>query len=246
MGTILERRRKDGSTGYHAQIVVKREGRTHRETKTFDRRLAATAWIRKREKELDQPGALEAAKQSDPAQSEVIDRYVSGSRRAMGRTNEQILLSIKSYDIASKPCSVITSSEIVAFARPIRQPAAADGRQLSRPLKLYLRYRSACLGLSAGGGRNVFGADGAKAPWTNGEVAVLRSPSDAGGTRSAHEAFRVACPHSVTQVRSECIVGRMTMAGRADGAEPLGSPGQMTISGAGGWSLNAECGRSLL
>lgn len=125
VGTILERKRKDGSTGYHAQIVVKRDGKIHRETKTFDRRPAATAWLRKREKELQQPGALEASKLSDPPLAEVIDRYVRETRRTYGRTKEQVLRSIKTYDLASKPCSEVTSAEIVAFARDLsigRQP----------------------------------------------------------------------------------------------------------------------------
>ncbi|GEP02502.1 hypothetical protein [Methylobacterium oxalidis] len=48
MGTIQERKRKDGSTGYHAQVVVKKAGATHRETRTFDRRPAARAWFETR------------------------------------------------------------------------------------------------------------------------------------------------------------------------------------------------------
>lgn len=125
VGTILERKRKDGSTGYHAQIVVKRDGKVYRETKTFERRTAATAWLRKREKELQQPGALEASKSSDPPLSEVIDRYVRETRRGYGRTKEQVLRSIKTYDLAGKACSQVTSAEIVAFARDLsvgRQP----------------------------------------------------------------------------------------------------------------------------
>jgi hypothetical protein len=50
VGTIVER--KHGSIGYHAQVVVARDGVTHRETKTFDRHPAAGAWIKKRERWL--------------------------------------------------------------------------------------------------------------------------------------------------------------------------------------------------
>ncbi|KQP34277.1 hypothetical protein ASF27_01570 [Methylobacterium sp. Leaf102] len=119
MGTILPRKRKDGSTGYHAQIVVKRDGLQHRETKTFDRRPAAAAWIAKREHELGQPGALAATKADDPTLGAAIDRYISDSRRALGKTKAQVLRTIKTFDLAEKPCSAVTSAEIVAFARDL-------------------------------------------------------------------------------------------------------------------------------
>jgi len=60
MGTITERKRKDGTTAHYAQILIKRKGRiVHREAQTFDRRQAAKAWLARRETELAQPGALE-------------------------------------------------------------------------------------------------------------------------------------------------------------------------------------------
>lgn len=125
VGTIVERKRKDGSTGYHAQVVVKQGGVTHRETKTFDRRGAATAWISKRERELSAPGAVSGKKAEDPTLGAAIDRYVAESRRALGRTKAQVLKTIKTFDIADKPCSSITSADVVAFAKEIsagRQP----------------------------------------------------------------------------------------------------------------------------
>ncbi|MHC2090413.1 tyrosine-type recombinase/integrase [Methylobacterium sp. CM6244] len=119
MGTILERKRRNGSTGYHAQIAVQRDGVSHRETKTFDRRPAAAAWIAKREHELSQPGALAASKVEDPTLGEAIDRYTADSRRALGRTKVQVLRAIKTYDIAALPCSAVTSAEVVTFAREL-------------------------------------------------------------------------------------------------------------------------------
>jgi len=60
MGTITARPRKDGSTAYLAQITISRDGKAVvRENQTFDRRPAAAAWIKKRERELAEPGALE-------------------------------------------------------------------------------------------------------------------------------------------------------------------------------------------
>ncbi len=59
MGSISTRKRKNGSSSYLARVRVMREGTSYHETKTFDRRPAATAWIKKREKELAKPSALE-------------------------------------------------------------------------------------------------------------------------------------------------------------------------------------------
>ena len=125
MGTIVERKRKSGAIGYHAQVVLKKGGQIlHRETKTFDRKPAANAWIKKREKELAQPGALSTARGDDPKLADVIDRYVTESRRAIGRTKAQVLRSIKVFEIAEKNCSDVTSADVVAFAREL-----SDGRQ---------------------------------------------------------------------------------------------------------------------
>ncbi|MDF6955983.1 hypothetical protein NLR86_26185, partial [Escherichia coli] len=89
IGSISERKRRDGSIGYTAQIRRKEGGVVvHTETKTFDRAPAAQAWLVKREKELDQPGALKTAKQEDPLLSEVIDRYICESVQPLRRTKQ--------------------------------------------------------------------------------------------------------------------------------------------------------------
>lgn len=59
MGSISIRKRKNGSSSYLARVRVMRDGTSYHDTKTFDRRPAATAWIKKREKERAKPGALE-------------------------------------------------------------------------------------------------------------------------------------------------------------------------------------------
>ena len=84
MGTIIERRRKDGTLTYFAQIMRRNGGKMHRESKTFERRQAARIWIEKREKELDAPGGLDAARVGDPNLAEAIERYIVESKRAMG------------------------------------------------------------------------------------------------------------------------------------------------------------------
>ncbi len=118
MGTIVSRKRKDGTLGHTAQILVKRAGAiVHREAQTFDRKQAAKAWLSRRETELREPGALE--KPADPPLADVIDKYISTSRRAIGRTKAQVLRTIKAHDIAELRSSKITSADVLSFAQAL-------------------------------------------------------------------------------------------------------------------------------
>jgi integrase len=120
MGTIIPRKRKSGSTGYHAQLLIKRRGAiVHRESRTFDRKQAAAAWLERRESELAKPGALEREKTPDPTLASVIDRYTEESVKDIGRTKTQVLAAIKRYDIGNQQCSTITSADIIAFANQL-------------------------------------------------------------------------------------------------------------------------------
>ena len=121
MGTINARKRKDGTVGYTAQIIRKKDGKTVlREAKTFDRRREAEAWIRFRESELDKPGALEQLKSPSFTLAEAIDRYTR-EKSEIGRTKAQCLASIKDYRIASMACETIRSDDIVDFARELME-----------------------------------------------------------------------------------------------------------------------------
>jgi integrase len=122
MGTIIARKRKDGSVGYNAQLVIKRGGAIlHRETRTFDRRQAASAWLERRETELARPGGVDRARAKDPTLGVVIDQYVADSLKAIGRTKAQVLKAIKDYDIAAMRCSQITSADVITLARTLAQ-----------------------------------------------------------------------------------------------------------------------------
>ncbi|SFU16681.1 hypothetical protein [Sedimentitalea nanhaiensis] len=60
MGSIIKRKRKDGSVAWLSQIAIRRRGKNVlRENRTFELRSTAAAWIEKREKDLAKPGALE-------------------------------------------------------------------------------------------------------------------------------------------------------------------------------------------
>ena len=128
MGTIVPRKRKNGTTAYHAQVIIKRDGRiAYRETRTFDRKAAASAWIDKTEEALLNPRALNEVRQDDVPLRSVIERYMAESKKAMGRTKKQVLNTLKDeYEIADMLCSEIGSSDITSLATDLgktRQPA---------------------------------------------------------------------------------------------------------------------------
>lgn len=146
MGHIVPRKRKDGSTGFTAQIVIKRGGKVaHREAQTFDRRQAANAWMVRREQELAKPGAIERARQADndPKLRDVIDRYVAESERAIGRTKTQVLRTIKTHDIADMRCSDIASADLVSFAQSIEAGPATRQNYLSHLAAVFAIARPA-------------------------------------------------------------------------------------------------------
>jgi integrase len=118
MGTIVPRKRRNGSIGFCAQIMIRRSGEiVHRESQTFDRRQAAAAWLEAREAELAKPGALDRLREEDPLLSQVIDRYLQDSKREVSRTRAHLLQNIKSFPLAQLRCSQITSSALVDFAK---------------------------------------------------------------------------------------------------------------------------------
>jgi integrase len=128
MGTIITRKRNDGSTGYTAQILLKKSGKIiHREAKTFDREQAAKAWLKRRETELSEPGAIDRAKVPEKSLANAIERYIAESRKAIGKTKAQVLASIRRIDISNMDCGAIRSDHIVEFAREL----LSDGRQPS-------------------------------------------------------------------------------------------------------------------
>jgi hypothetical protein len=129
MGTITERPRKDGSFAYLAQILVMRDSKiVRRESRTFDRRPPAASWINKREAELAKPGEVLGAKSrtAGATLTDVIDRYIAESARAIGSTKAQVLRTIKTFDLAAKACADISSQDYVELAQQLaksREPS---------------------------------------------------------------------------------------------------------------------------
>lgn len=123
MGTIVPRKRRDGTTGYTAQILRKQKGViVWREAKTFDRQQAAQAWLKRRETELSAPGAVARANAPQATLGAAVDRFISESKRPLGRTQMQALNLVRKCDIMNMDCGAIQSGNIVELAQELSTP----------------------------------------------------------------------------------------------------------------------------
>jgi integrase len=137
MGTIVKRKRSDGTIAYRAQIILKKGGKViWSESETFDRHQAAKAWVGRREDELRKPGGTD--RPEDPTLGEVIDQYIKESVEEFGRTKSQVLRTIKKYPIAELKCSEVTSPEIVAFARSLPGGPSTTANYLAHLAPIFL------------------------------------------------------------------------------------------------------------
>lgn len=127
MGTIVSRRRKDGSIGYTAQIRVQRDGKpVHTESQTFSRRQLATEWLRRRESELDQQRARGEPVGRIPTFGELLDWYGREikQRSPWGRTKEADLKRLAGYDLAKKVATRLTTGDYIAHINARRDEGA--------------------------------------------------------------------------------------------------------------------------
>jgi len=142
MGSILPRKRKDGTTAYLVNIRIKKKGEiVHRESETFERESVAKAWMKKREAELAEPGALE--KQEDPLLSAVIDQYNLEKQKTHGKTKTQVLKTIRESSLGKLACSKITSPVIVEYIQSLESQPQTRGNYVSHLASLFTVARPA-------------------------------------------------------------------------------------------------------
>lgn len=146
MGTIIERKRADGSTVFRAQIVIKQNGKiVYQTSRTFDRKVTAGKWMTRKERELKAPGAIEkltTPTPPTPTLSDAIDKYVDGQIKEIGRTKAQVLRAIKEFEIADREVDQIDSSHVVAFAEELIEDRS------SQTVANYLSHLSAVFTLA--------------------------------------------------------------------------------------------------
>ncbi|WP_315807521.1 tyrosine-type recombinase/integrase [Pseudomonas sp. C9-3] len=120
MGTITQRKNKSGEIKYTTQIRLRRGGKiVYQETRSFDRKAAASAWLKLRETELAVPGALDRANRKGAILREIINRYLTEYEiiRPLGRTKRLALNAIAKSWLGDLKDTEITSQRVVEFGQ---------------------------------------------------------------------------------------------------------------------------------
>lgn len=127
MPTIRARKRADGSTGYTAIIRIKKHGVIiHQEAQTFSREALARDWARRREVELERPGAIDQAQMGSLTLGALIKRYLEEfeSTRAWGRSKGSDLKRLLNESIAAVEAPSLTAPRLVMHVRERRAAGA--------------------------------------------------------------------------------------------------------------------------
>lgn len=148
MGSILTRRRKNGSLGYTAIIRLKRDGKTVvSESATFDRRQLANEWMRRRAVELDQQRARGEPVGKGSTLAELLDWYGKDIKdlTPWGRTKEADLKRLAGYEIAKKNVLRLTTALFALLPATQRWFEAWLGQVVNYAFKVILVILSAAL-----------------------------------------------------------------------------------------------------
>lgn len=119
MATISKRRRKDGSLSYTAQIRIAKRGQEYTEARTFSRESLARDWAKRREVELEHPGALERAKIGALRLGDLIEDYIEQFEQAnqWQRSKGEHLRMLARMPIADVDASQLTAQILVDHVR---------------------------------------------------------------------------------------------------------------------------------
>ncbi|MBD8682842.1 site-specific integrase [Pseudomonas sp. CFBP 13719] len=119
MATIRKRFRADGSASYTVQIRLAREGQqVYQESQTFARKQAAQVWARRREAELDEPGAIARLSRTGVSVKDMIDRYLVEVEKArpLGKTKRGTLTAIGNSHFGGLSDTDINTQALVDYA----------------------------------------------------------------------------------------------------------------------------------
>lgn len=111
MGTIVERKRKDGSSAWRVQIAVRREGHIVRDGRTFEEKNRAKAWMAQREAEIASGRWLPRGHTLGSIIQRYIDEYEEVSD--WGRSQSADFRRIQKYAIANHDVETLKSRHFV-------------------------------------------------------------------------------------------------------------------------------------
>ncbi|WP_127111644.1 tyrosine-type recombinase/integrase [Shimia sediminis] len=146
MGTIVERNTKSGIK-HRAQVIKKKDGKVvYRNSATFSRKTAATAWIKRIEAAYDK-GTLTSDRERTTV-GELIDRVVEKHHKDMGKTKTQVLKTIKHFEVADFEVASLRPSDLVEFATQVAEGQHGPANRSPATTANYMSHLSGCLNLA--------------------------------------------------------------------------------------------------
>lgn len=87
MGTISERKQKDGTIRYRAEIRINKDGIKFSQSKTFSNKTLAKNWLKKQEIEIEtDPTLLQKSSKKSMTFGELANFYVESAGERFGRS----------------------------------------------------------------------------------------------------------------------------------------------------------------
>lgn len=146
MGTITARRRKDGTTGYTAQIRLKRDGIVvHTEAETFSSKALAREWMIRREADLDTQRARGEPMGKRMTLGDMVAWYEGRERESepWGRTKKADLARLKVGPLKDKRADLLTRGDFIAYIDARRNAGAGPATASNDLIWLRQIFKSA-------------------------------------------------------------------------------------------------------
>lgn len=146
MGTITARRRKDGTTGYTAQIRLKRGGRlVHTEAETFSSKALAKEWMTRREADFDTQRARGEPVGKRMTLGDMVAWYEGREREGepWGRTKRADLARLKVGPLKDKRADALTRSDFIKYIDDRRNAGAGPATAANDLVWLRQVFKSA-------------------------------------------------------------------------------------------------------
>lgn len=152
MGTITARRRSDGTTGYTAQIRLKRDGKVvHTEAETFSSKALAKEWMTRREAALDAQRARGEPVGKRMTLGDMVAWYEGREREGepWGRTKKADLARLKVGSLKDKRADTLSRGDFIAYIDGRRKAGAGPATAGNDLIWLRQVFRAASVVLHA-------------------------------------------------------------------------------------------------